>query len=75
MRRSSAEIRRAIKFEESEAAEVERGAGILVPAIHKALADALRWCAGDAGTLYERLMKERNHRDLGKLPAVKGGSK
>lgn len=73
MRRATAELRRAANFEELEAAEVRQSGGTLTPILHRALADCLRWCAGDAGTQYERIMRERNHEDLGKMPKVKGG--
>ena len=69
MRRSTAELRRAIRFEAAEAAEVRRpGGGSVVAVIHDALADCLRWCAGDPGTQYEQVMRDRNHADLGKMP-------
>jgi hypothetical protein len=58
-----------MKFELAEAEEVRQGGGTLTPILHRALADCLRWCAGDPGTQYERIMRERNHADLGKMPA------
>ena len=73
MRRTTAEIRRAIKFEEAEAAEC-RAAGA-VPfsgvGLHDALADFGRWCVGDRGTEYERIMRQRNKEAVVKMPLVR----
>lgn len=63
MRRSIAEIRRAIQFETKQADEIRRGPSSAVAncrTIHDAFIDVLRWVAGDPGTAYERLMRERN---------------
>ena len=71
MRRSSAEIRRAIKFEQEEAGplppvyELEQYGEYLK---HRVVVDVLRWAHGDPGTQYERLMKQRNKEDLARMP-------
>ena len=73
MRRSSAEIRRAIQFERREADEsrADKFRLITIRELHDAVADALQWAHGDPGTTYELLTKERNKADLVKLPAMR----
>ena len=66
MRRSTAEIRRAIKLEDADAEEYR---GLLeTPLGHRSVADVLRWCAGDPGTHYERIVRQRNKADVAKMP-------
>jgi len=71
MRKSSAELRRAIQFERKEAEEYIDGID-LEYSIAKARIDLLRWMAGEPGTSYEQLMRHRNKDDLGKMPAASG---
>lgn len=77
MRRTTAEIRRAIKFEEEEAAELRRVFGVsersVTAVLHDALADCLRWCVGDRGTEYERIMRQRNKEAVVKMPVGREG--
>ncbi len=74
MRRATAELRRAARFELRDADEATEQGQVHAATAHHAMADLARWAAGEPGTRYEKLMKLRNHEDLGKMPAVKGGS-
>jgi hypothetical protein len=56
MRRSTTEIRRAIKLAEARA---------FTPF---SAADVLRWCVGDRGTDWERVLRELNRADVAKMP-------
>jgi hypothetical protein len=82
MRRSTSEIRRAIAFEEAEAASMRRSTSEIRRAIEAAgwthtwpraemrtggVIDALRWAAGDAGTEYARIMRARNREDVARM--------
>jgi hypothetical protein len=71
VRRSSAEMRRAIQFEEREAAECRQSGAVTISgqSLHEAVADALRWAAGEANTQYQWIMRERFRENLGKMPA------
>jgi hypothetical protein len=66
MRRSSSEIRRAIQFEDGEILAKQQGRE---QGEHIALRDVLRWALGLPGTEYEKLIKERKHEDVAKMPA------
>jgi hypothetical protein len=43
--------------------------------MHAVMVDVLRWAAGDPGTQHERIMRERNHADVVKMPAAQGGAR
>src|ERR1035438_526802 len=67
MRRTPAEILRAIKFERAEAAEAK---GTVVAVMHRTLEDCLKWCVGDDGTEYGGNMKRRKQ-EAKKMPGGK----
>ena len=67
MRRTPAEILRAIKFERAEAAEAK---GTVVAVMHRTLEDCLKWCVGDDGTEYGGHMKRRKQ-EAKKMPGGK----
>ena len=62
MRRSTTEIRRAIKLAEARASAVSA-------------ADVLRWCVGDRGTDWERVLRELNRADVAEMRVAKGGGR
>lgn len=76
MIRSTAEIPRAIRFEQRERDRDH------LPRLcteygrrpqHPVLSEMLRWAAGNRGTAHEAIMHERNREDLAPMPAAKGG--
>ena len=76
MRCSTAEIRCAIQFEQEER-DRENLPRLCTQCrrrpLHAVMVDVLRWVAGDPGTAYEQIMRERNHADVAKMPAQGGG--
>ena len=70
MRRATTELRRAIKLEQGLAEEY-RATDLNKSLGHRCAADLLRWCVGDPGTEYERILRERNKADVAKVPAAR----
>jgi hypothetical protein len=78
VRRSTAEIRRAIQFELEER-DRENLPRLCTQCgrrpLHAVMVDVLRWVAGDPGTAYEQTMRQRNQADVAKMPAAHGGGR
>ena len=72
MRRSSAELRRAINLVRRRLAEYDCGGGEFQipdgPSLEARL-DTLCWMAGLSGTDMDQLMRQLNRDDVGKMPA------
>jgi len=71
MRRSSAEIRRAIEGER-KAFESEE-TPLMMP--RSAIQDVLRWCLGERGTAFEKIVKLRARASVLKMPGATAAGK
>ena len=72
MRRSSAEIRRALDRADEAAAACQEGDYLAERAVHLYAVDLLRWAAGEPGTRFGKWLNQPNSKVVGIDKGAKG---